>query len=186
MADSVDKRMLHYMEAHAIAGLWPVHERILVGIFASPYAEKLVRSAFRMATELHAEWIAFHAETEKARRFSEQERTWLNKALDLAKNLGARVVWVKGTDEAEEMAAYARNHNITKIIIGKPRRFWLFATIPQRLLAKTPNIDIYLLDAKAEKLGAAPLPKKCFRPPHLANYLVSSWPWRPSPPWPIP
>ncbi|MCX5888054.1 MAG: DUF4118 domain-containing protein [Deltaproteobacteria bacterium] len=141
VADSVDRRMLHYMEAHAIAGLWPVHERILVGIFASPYAEKLVRSAFRMATELHAEWIAFHAETEKARRFSEQERTWLNKALDLAN--------------------------------GKPRRFWLFATIPQRLLTQTANIDIYLLDAKAEKLGAAPLPKKRFRLPHPVNYLVS-------------
>jgi two-component system sensor histidine kinase KdpD len=173
VADSVDKRMLNYMEAHAIAGLWPVHERILVGIFASPYAEKLVRSAFRMATELHAEWIAFHAETEKDRRFSEEEKRWLNKALDLAKNLGARVVWVKGTDEAEEMATYARNHNITKIIIGKPRRFWLFATIPQRLLTQTANIDIYLLDAKAEKLAVSPLPKKRFRLPHPVNYLVS-------------
>ncbi len=172
VADSVDKRMLHYIEAHAIAGLWPVHERILVGIFASPYAEKLVRSAFRLATELHAEWVAFHVETEKARRFSEQEKRWLNKALDLAKNLGARVVWVKGVDEAEEMATYARNHNITKIIIGKPRRFWLWATIPQRLLAKTPNIDIYLLDAKADK-WEAPLPKRLFRLSHPVSYLVS-------------
>ncbi len=156
VADSVDKRMLNYMEAHAIAGLWPVHERVLVGVFASPYAEKLVRSGFRLASELHAEWIAFHVETEKNRGFSEQEKQWLNKALDLAKTLGARVVWVKGADEAEEIAIYARNHNVTKIIIGKPRHFGLFPTIWQRILTKTPNIDIYLLDARTEFQPSAP------------------------------
>jgi two-component system sensor histidine kinase KdpD len=173
VADSVDKRMLQYMEAHAIAGLWPVHERVLVGVFASPNAEKLVRSAFRLATELHAEWIAFHVETEKNRRFSDQEKQWLNKGLDLAKTLGARVVWIKGTDEAEEMAIYARNHNVTKIIIGKPRRFPLFPSISQRLLTRTANIDIYLLDAKAD----LPLPARKrlpwgpLAPP--VNYLLS-------------
>jgi two-component system sensor histidine kinase KdpD len=173
VADSVDKRMLQYMEAHAIAGLWPVHERVLVGVFASPYAEKLVRSAFRLATELHAEWIAFHVETEKNRRFSAREKQWLNKALDLAKTLGARVVWIKGTDEAEEMAIYARSHNITKIVIGKPRRFGVFPSISQRLLTRTANIDIYLLDAKAD----SPLPARKRRPwgppAPPVNYLLS-------------
>lgn len=172
VADSVDKRMLNYMEAHAIAGLWPVHERVLVGVFASPYAEKLVRSGFRLASELHAEWIAFHVETEKNKGFSEQEKQWLNKALDLAKNLGARVVWVKGADEAEEIAIYARNHNVTKIVIGKPRHFGLFPTLWQRILTKTPNIDIYLLDAKTE---FQPLPRRrlpwAWAPP--VNYALS-------------
>jgi two-component system sensor histidine kinase KdpD len=170
VADSVDKRMLEYMEAHAIAGLWPVHERVLVGVFASPYAEKLVRAAFRLATELHAEWIAFHVETEKNKGFSEQEKQWLNKALDLAKTLGARVVWIKGADEAAEIARYAQNHNVTKIIIGKPRHFRLFPTISQRILTRTPNIDIYLLDAKTEAL---PPPRKprVLAPP--VNYLLS-------------
>jgi len=172
-AGSVDKRMLQYLEAHAIAGLWPVHERILVGIFASPYAEKLVRSAFRLASELHAEWIAFHVETEKNKGFSAQEKQWLHKTLDLAKNLGARVVWLKGADESEEIGRYAQNHHVTKIIIGKPRRIGLFPTIPQRLLAKTPNIDIYLLDAKAEKLGAPASIKKRFSLPPVGSYLIS-------------
>ncbi len=150
VADSVDKRMLQYMEAHAIAGLWPVHERVLVGVFASPYAETLVRSAFRLASELHAEWIAFHVETEKNRRFSPKESEWLHKALKLARNLGGRVVWLKGVDEAKEIAIYSQNHNVTKIIIGKPRHFGFFPTLSQRILTQTPNIDIYLLDAKSE------------------------------------
>jgi two-component system sensor histidine kinase KdpD len=32
-------------------------------------------------------------------------------------------------------------------VIGKPRRFWLLQSIPRKLLTRTPNIDIYLLDA---------------------------------------
>jgi two-component system sensor histidine kinase KdpD len=171
VADSVDKRMLSYMEAHAIAGIWPVHERVLVGVFASPYAEKLVRAAFRLAGELKAEWIAFHVETDKNRRFSEQEKQWLSKALDLAKTLGGRVVWVKGVDEAEEIAAYAQHHNVTKIIISKPRRFGLLPSLWQRILTSTPNIDVYLLDAKTEAPPPLPLRRLTLAPP--LNYVLS-------------
>ncbi len=150
VAGSVDEKMRSYMQAHAIAGPWPAKERVLSGIFASPYAEKLVRSAFRLASELDAEWIAFYVETERHKKISEQEGEWLNKALDLAKKLGARVVWVKGSDVTEEIATYAQNQNVTKIVIGKPRRFGLSQTVPRKLLARTPNIDIYLLDARTD------------------------------------
>ena len=118
--------------------------------------------------------------------FRNRKKRWLNKALDLAKNLGARVVWVKGTDEAEEMAAYARHHNITKIIIGKPRRFWLFATIPQRLLTQTANIDIYLLDAKAEKLGVRLCLRNALGCPIPSTIWSASWRWPRSLPLPFP
>ena len=42
VADSVDKRMLHYMEAHAIAGLWPVHQRS-GGYLRQPYGRWCTR-----------------------------------------------------------------------------------------------------------------------------------------------
>ncbi|HET6516327.1 MAG TPA: DUF4118 domain-containing protein [Thermodesulfovibrionales bacterium] len=150
VAGSVDEKMRRYMRAHAIAGPWSATERVLAGVFASPYAEKLIRSAFRLANDLDAEWIALYVETERHKTLSEKEKEWLNKALDLAKQLGARLVWIKGSDAAEEIADYARNNNITKIVIGKPRRFGLFQTIPKKLLTKTPNIDIHLLDARVD------------------------------------
>jgi two-component system sensor histidine kinase KdpD len=176
VAGSVDSRMLLYMKAHAIAGPWPVQERVVVGVFASPYAEKLVRAAFRLATELRGEWIAFHVETERNQSFTPQEKDWLNKALGLANKLGARVVWLKGRDEAQEIAEYALKNNVTKIIIGKPRTFGLWPTISQRLLTKTPNIDIYLMDGKAEESKAQPLPRKRLKrlvPTRPWNYLIS-------------
>jgi two-component system sensor histidine kinase KdpD len=170
VAGSVDEKMRSYMRAHAIAGPWSATERVLVGVFASPYAEKLVRSAFRLANDIDAEWIAFYAETERHKKLSEKEKEWLNKALDLAKQLGARSVWIKGSDATEEMADYARNSNVTKIVIGKPRRFGLFQSIPKRLLTRTPNIDIYLLDAKVDpKL----MPKKRITFTTPLNYVIS-------------
>ncbi len=150
VAGSVDEKMRTYMQAHAIAGPWQAKERVLVGVFASPYAEKLIRAAFRLANDIDAEWIAFYVETERHKTLSEKEKEWLNKALDLAKQLGARLVWMKGSDVSEEMADYARNNNVTKIVIGKPRRFWLLQSIPRKLLTRTPNIDIYLLDARVD------------------------------------
>lgn len=150
VAGSVDEKMRSYMRAHAIAGPWSATERVLAGVFASPYAEKLIRAAFRLANDLDAEWIALYVETERHKTLSDKEKEWLNKGLDLAKQLGARLVWIKGSDVADEIADYARNNNVTKIVVGKPRGFGLFQTIPRKLLAKTPNIDIHLLDARVD------------------------------------
>ena len=170
VAGSVDEKMRTYMRAHAIAGPWQAKERVLVGVFASPYAEKLIRAAFRLANDIDAEWIAFYAETERHKTLSGKEKEWLNKALDLAKQLGARMIWMKGSDLTEVMSDYARNNNVTKIIIGKPRRFWLLQSIPRKLLTRTPNIDIYLLDARVDP-RVMPRKRMIFAGP--MNYVMS-------------
>jgi two-component system sensor histidine kinase KdpD len=170
VAGSVDEKMRSYMQAHAIAGPWSATERVLAGVFASPYAEKLIRAAFRLANDIGAELIALYVETERHKTLSEKEHEWLNKALDLAKQLGARLVWMKGSDVTEEMADYARNNNVTKIVIGKPRRFGLFQSIPKKLLTRTPNIDIYLMDAKVDPRL---MPKKRMTFASPWNYMLS-------------
>jgi two-component system sensor histidine kinase KdpD len=170
VAGSVDEKMRSYMQAHAIAGPWSATERVLAGVFASPYAEKLIRAAFRLANDIGAELIALYVETERHKTLSEKEHEWLNKAMDLAKQLGARLVWMKGTDVTEEMADYARTNNVTKIVIGKPRRFGLFQSIPKNLLTRTPNIDIYLMDAKVDPRL---MPKKRIAFASPWNYVFS-------------
>jgi two-component system sensor histidine kinase KdpD len=170
VAGSVDDKMRHYMQAHAIAGPWPAKERVLVGVFASPYADQLVRAAFRLASQIDAECIAFHVETERDKMLSKREKDCLEKALELARKLGAQVTWIKGSDVTQEIVNYAQNNNVTKIVIGKPRRFGILPSIPRKLLMKTPNIDIYLLDAKAEP---KPLPKKHILHSPPANYVIS-------------
>ncbi len=150
VADRVDESMRGYMRAHAIAGPWPAKEFILAAVLASPYAEKLVRSAFRLANEIDAEWIAFYVETEKHNKLSQQEKDWLNKAMDLAKKLGANVVWIKGNDVVQGIVDYIKDNNVTTIVMGKSRHFGLFSSISKKILTKTPLIDIYMVDAKID------------------------------------
>jgi two-component system sensor histidine kinase KdpD len=40
--------------------------------------------------------------------------------LRLAEELEARVATLQGQDTADEILAYAREHNVTRIIVGKP------------------------------------------------------------------
>jgi two-component system sensor histidine kinase KdpD len=165
VADRVDERMRGYMHAHAIAGPWPAKEFILAAVFASPYAEKLVRSAFRLANEVNAEWIAFYAETEKHKKLSAQEIEWLNKAMDLAKRLGAGVVWIKADNVVQAIVDYAGNNNVTMIVMGKSRHFGLFPSISKKILTKTHLIDIYMIDAKID----TEKPKMAFRKPLITS-----------------
>ncbi|AEE14464.1 osmosensitive K+ channel signal transduction histidine kinase, sensor subunit KdpD [Thermodesulfobium narugense DSM 14796] len=154
VADSVDEKMRLYMIQHAIAGPWSIKKKVLVGVFASPYAKQLVRATYRFANEIDAQWIALHVETQKNKTFTKEEIDWLNGALDLVRTLGGQIVWLKGDDAAKEIIDYAKSHNVTKIVIGKPKKFSLFSrSIPEKLITGTKNIDIYMLDLKEEKIN---------------------------------
>ena len=170
VAGSVDDKMLQYMRVHAIAGPWSATERILVGVLASPYAEQLIRSAFRIASELNIEWIAIYVETAKHAQVSDKEHEWLKNAMDLAEKLGARIVWVKGDDIAEEIARYAQSHNVTKIVMGKPRHFGLFPTLARQILVRTKDIDVFLFAGKSEQH----IPKKKIALISPLNYVISA------------
>ncbi|BBJ28480.1 DUF4118 domain-containing protein [Athalassotoga saccharophila] len=173
LADNVDEKMRNYMKAHAIAGPWVTKERVLVGIFASPYAEKLVRATYRLANELGAEWIALHVETGKNKDFSAQENKWLNDALELARSLGGWVAWVKGNDVTHEIINYAKSHNVNKIIIGKPKKAGLFHTISDRFIFEAKGIDIYMIETQIDKTSFE-RPKYHFRVHEFLNYLSSA------------
>ena len=158
------------MRGHAISGPWSATERILVGVLASPYAEQLVRSAFRLASEMDAECIALYVETAKHTQLSDKEREWLKNALNLAEKLGARVVWIKGDDIAEEIARYAKSHNVTKIVMGKPRRFGLFPSLARKIMVHTRDIDIFLFAGKSEQT----IPKKKIGMISPLNFVISA------------
>ncbi len=170
-ADRVDVRMRRYMKAHAIAGPWVVKEHILVCVYASPYAEQLVRSASRLSSEMNAEWTALYVETQRDARLSEKERECFANTLETAKKLGARVNWTKGDDVADEIARYAENHNVTKIVLGKPLRFGLFPSLAQKIMVRTRDIDILLFAGKKDE-QPHPEKKRAFVY-HFDHYVLS-------------
>jgi two-component system sensor histidine kinase KdpD len=121
-AERVDEQMLSYMREHAITGPWAAGERVIVCLDPSPDAANTVRAAKRTADSLDAELIALYVQTERHALLSEAEQTRLAEAMQLATQLGAEVVTVPGRSVVEEILAFARSRNATRVVVGKSRR----------------------------------------------------------------
>lgn len=126
-ADRVDAQLREHMAANAVEGPWPTQERVLVCVNESPAAREAIRVAKRSADRARAEWIAVNVVSSHIERLSEAEKDRLAASLRLAERLGAELA----TLEAERavggaILAYARDRNVRRIVIGRPRRrpFW--------------------------------------------------------------
>lgn len=118
----VDEQMRSYMREHAIAGPWAAGERVIVCLDPGPGAANAVRAAKRSADALDAELIALYVETDRHATLSEAERARLAEAQRLAARLGAEIVTVPGRSVVEEIVAFARSRNATRVVVGKSRR----------------------------------------------------------------
>jgi two-component system sensor histidine kinase KdpD len=121
-AERVDAQMRGYMAERGIRETWAAGERFLVCIGPSSSAVKLVRATRRMAARVHAEWLAIHVESPRDQRLTAQEREEIARALELTEQLGGRAVTLSGQSTADEILAYTREHNITRIVMGKTLR----------------------------------------------------------------
>jgi two-component system sensor histidine kinase KdpD len=167
VAIRIDIQMFKYLKEHGVSGPWYASERILVGLHASPYAPQIIRSAFVLASELVAELIAIHVESDMDRRFTPEEKKWLKEAIEVAGRLQIKIVNVKGSDISKEIARFASENNITKIVIGKPLRHGNVRSI-DRLLSLTRGIDVYIFAGQ----GVEPSPKAEYLLRSPLNYLL--------------
>jgi two-component system, OmpR family, sensor histidine kinase KdpD len=153
-AERVDAQMQAYMRDHAIAKTWPVAERVLVCVSPSPQADQLVRAGRRLATRLGAEWIVAYVETPAAARLPQTDRDRVVQTLRLAEQLGAQTATLSGPTMSEEILAYARARNVSKIVIGKPARsLWkrvLLGSIVDALVRGSGEIDIHVVSGDKE------------------------------------
>src|SRR5499426_252759 len=148
-ADRVDEQMQVYRRTHAITETWPTTERLLVCISPSPLSRRLVRATRRMAARLRAEWLAVYVETPASLRLPDADRDRVVQTLRLAEQLGAETVTLSGYHISEELLTYARTRNVSKIVVGKPRRpRWkeiVFGSVVDELARNTDDIDVYVI-----------------------------------------
>lgn len=175
-AARVDDQMLDYMESRAIAGPWPASERLLVCINPSELSERLVRTGRRLADELKAEWHALYVETPDQVRSSTTERERIARIVGLAEDLGAQVTTLPSPDIAATVLQFARNHNITKIIAGKPMhsrlREMFRGSVVDQIIRHSGSIDVYVISGDG---SSAPIVQADPWYPHrpLRRYLLS-------------
>jgi two-component system, OmpR family, sensor histidine kinase KdpD len=151
-ADRVDHQMRDYMVSRAIPGPWSASERLLVCVSPSELSERLVHTTRRLADEMKAEWRAIYVETPAHSRLSEAARSRVARTLALAEELSGRTVSLPGQSVAETVVDYARKHNITKIVAGKPERpRWkemLRGSVFEQIVRLSGNIDVYVVSGE--------------------------------------
>ena len=148
-AQRVDAQMESYRRAEGIAEPWAVRERILVCLGDPESGLRLVRAVRRMAAAMRAEWIVVHVETPGQMREGAAHRDGIIDVMGLAEELGAEAVMLNGLRVRDEILAFARSRNVSRIVVGKPHRapwlVWLSGSLVAALLHDRGDADVYVL-----------------------------------------
>jgi len=154
-AERVDEQMQDFRQQNAVRGPSAASDRILVCVSPSPLSGRLIRSAKRLATALRAPWVAAFVETPNLVNLSSPDRQRIDQNMKLAEQLGAQAITLHGQNVADEMAAFAASHNITRIVIGKPERpRWreiLFGSVVDELIRRSGQIDVYVIRGESDE-----------------------------------
>jgi len=166
-AERVDAQMESYRRAHAIDRTWSVGGRIMVCIGEPESGLKLIRAARRLASRFDAEWLAVHVERPGEIRPSDRERAHIVDLLGYAEELGAETAMLSGISVADELLAYARQRNVSRILVGKPTRSrWmemLLGSLVRTLVRGSGEIDVFVMSGEAAE--PPPAPAAPARPP---------------------
>jgi two-component system sensor histidine kinase KdpD len=119
LADEPDDERPRLREPQA---RWAVSERIMVAVTTAPGTEVLLRRAARMASRIKGSLDVVHVTGEDVAAPPDQRS--LDDLRELAANLGARWHDLRNDDPVRAIAAFARQHQITQIVIGSSRRSW--------------------------------------------------------------
>lgn len=154
IAEHVDREVQEFTQVGEIEGPINVNDRLMVAISHSPYSEKLIRSARRIAFNLEAPWIAVNIDTGK--ELSTEDKNRLYKNIDLARKLGAQIINIVDDDIPQALARIAKQNNVTQLIIGKPSRSKLLdylkgGPLLEKLIREVYEVDIHIIHNEHEK-----------------------------------
>jgi two-component system sensor histidine kinase KdpD len=135
-----------------------ISERMMVCLSSNPDgSEELLRRAARTAAHFNADWYAVHIETpaESVQKISTADFRALLDNINLAADLGAETVWLKSDEVVKALIEFAREHKITRIILGRTHQtLWkrlLGRSVSDKLIARAADFDIELFGRESAK-----------------------------------
>lgn len=150
VADRVDKQLHDYMQDKRIKGPWKSGLHLLVAIGAGPYSGRLLRWAKSLAYSMGASIQALFVEP--ANPLNKAQSTYLDKNINLARQLGIKFNIISGLDKVKAIVGFATKENVTHIVVGKPHRrnsisYLKMTSFINRLIRYSGDIDVYVLGA---------------------------------------
>ena len=139
-------------------------ERLLVCVGPSLSSTGLIRAAQKLAARAKAEWFAVYVESPEMLRLPEADRLLAVQNLRLAEQLGGETTTLRGPDIAAELVGFARQQQVTTIIIGKPaarpRWKYLFSKSPvDELVRESGDLEVRVITGEPVDNGSSPCAK---------------------------
>lgn len=158
LADETEEELLEHLRRHQADIIWETTERILVAVTAAPGTDVLLRRAARITARLKGELDVLHVISGDAA--TRTDRAKVESLRTLARDVGARWHELQADDPARAIIAFAREHQITQIVIGSSQRSrWQEITgggsIVRRVIreAGPVGIDVHVI-ARRELIAA--------------------------------
>ncbi len=138
-------------------------ERVMVSMSSRPSATRhLLRHGARLAGGLNSRWFVVYVRTssEALERIDAISLRSLTENIRLAKELGAEVVRLEGTDVVTALADFARGKGITHAVFGRTGQSRLQERIRGSILAEfmraVPEVDVVVVgERRDEEAGIA-------------------------------
>jgi len=157
-ADRIEDDVRAYRVEQSIDTVWKTGGALLACVGPRPGAEHVVRSTARLAGQLGVDWHAVYVETPALARLPAARREQTLFTLKLAAELGAATAVLAGGDIGAAIVDYAREHNLSKIVMARRHRTWPWRTPhARRIAALAPDVDLIEVGAATHAAPAAPV-----------------------------
>lgn len=157
-ADRIDDEMQQYRQDQSVSAVWRTRESLLVCVGPDAGGENIIRSAARLAAKLDVPWHAIYVETPQLQRLPSAAREKILRTLKLAQDMGAETATLPGSEIAETVVEYARNHNLARVVLGRGQvRPWsaLRASFAARIGRLAPELDVTQIARDESASGTA-------------------------------
>ena len=133
-----------------------IPDKVMVAMASRGSARTLLRVGSRIAGRLATDWYAVYVETPKEEpgRIRPEDHVALTDNIRFAKQLGAKVVKLKGSRVSDALVEFARREGVTHVIFGQSARSrWdllVHGSIVDRFLRDVRNATVQIVPVRTE------------------------------------
>lgn len=128
-----------------------IPEKVMVAMASRGSAKRVLRNGARIAGRLASDWFAVYVETPKEEpgRINPQDYVLLQENIRFARELGAKVVKLKGRRVADALIDFARQEGITHVVFGQSARsrwdIFLHGSVINRFLHDVREASVHVV-----------------------------------------
>jgi len=138
-----------------------IPEKVMVAMASRGSAKRILRAGSRIAGRLASDWYAVYVETpnEEMGRIKPEDHAALLENIRFARDLGAKVIKLKGRRVADALIDFARKEGITHVVFGQSARsrwdIFLHGSVINRFLRDVRDASVHVVPLEGKETDGA-------------------------------